>query len=856
MTGQTLGHYRVFEEIGSGGMGEVYRASDDRLGRDVALKVLKSSLAHDQDRLRRFELEARAAAALNHPNIVAIYDIGMHEGAPYIVSELLQGQTLRKRLLEGPLALRQVADYGIQIAQGLTAAHEKRIVHRDLKPENLFLTKDGRIKILDFGIAKLTLPEQNQEQSDDRVVANMTTQTKAGSVLGTVAYMSPEQLRAKTVDHRSDIFSLGAILYEMLTGKRAFSGETNVDTMTAVLKDEPAEMALVRQSIPPAFEQIVRHCLEKEADNRFQSARDLAFALSTVSDVSTSKQVAALREGKSRWRRWLPWVAATLLLGALGVLLGRLIPTVPSPVYRRLTFERGTIYSARFSADGRNIVYSAAWNGGALHLYSSPSDAPQEHGLEVNDAQLLAVSRTDEMALALHGKHGAHLEFVNGTLARAPLAGGAPREILEDVRWADWSPKGELAVVDHAKGRSRLEFPIGNVIYESGGWISHIRFSPQGDRIAFLDHPALWDDRGSVCVVDLAGHRKTLASGWESEDGLAWNPRGDEVWFTAVEGGYNRALMAASLSGRLRKVLSVPGGLTLQDISADGRVMLTLENERLAMEAAVEGRKGAQDLSWYDWTVPRDISTDGQWVLFEESSEPIGPRYAVALRKLDGSPPVRLGEGSAGGLSPDGKWALSVFIGTPEKVTLLPTGAGQPRDILLPSLEHVQNGPAHFSPDGKQIIVNGNEPGHAVRAYAQDLSGGNPRAITPEGVVGSLVSPNGLYVAGLGAATSLAVYPINGGKERVIPGLETGFTLAQWSADSSALYVYRTGELPTQIYRVDIATGKRQLVREIMPASPTGVVSISPIVMSPDASRFVYGYYQTLSVLYVVSGLK
>jgi WD40 repeat protein len=833
-------------------MGEVYRASDDRLGRDVALKVLKSSLAHDQDRLRRFELEARAAAVLNHPNIVAIYDIGMHEGAPYIVSELLQGQTLRKRLLDGPLTLRQVADYGIQIAQGLTAAHEKRIVHRDLKPENLFLTKDGRIKILDFGIAKLTLPEDGE----GRPVTDMTTQTKAGSVLGTVAYMSPEQLRAKPVDHRSDIFSLGAILYEMLTGKRAFSGETNVDTMTAVLKDEPAEMSLVRQSIPPAFEQIVRHCLEKDADSRFQSARDLAFALSTVSDVSTSRQAAALRGQRAPWRKWLPWVTAALVLTALGVWAGRLLTPAPSPVYRRLTFERGTIYSARFSGDGRNIVYSAAWNGGPVQLYTSPADSPQEHGLEVNDAHLLALSSSGEMALALHGKHGAHLEFVNGTLARAPLAGGAPREILEDVRWADWNAKGELAVVDHVKGRSRLEFPIGNVIYESGGWMSHIRFSPQGDRIAFLDHPALWDDRGSVCVVDLAGHKTTLASGWESEDGLAWNPKGDEVWFTAVEGGYNRALMAATLSARLRKVLSVPGGLTLQDISADGRVMLTLENERLAMEAAVEGRKGAQDLSWYDWTVPRDISTDGQWVLFEESSEPIGPHYAVALRKLDGSPPVRLGEGSAGGLSPDGKWAISVFIGTPEKVTLMPTGAGQSRDVALPGLEHVQNNPAHFSPDGKQIIVNGNEPGHAVRAYAQDLAGGNPRAITPEGVVGSLISPNGLYVAGLGAATNLGVYPINGGKERTIPGLETGFTLAQWSADSTALYVYRTGELPTQIYRVDIATGKRQLVKEIMPAAPTGVVSISPIVMSTDASRFVYGYYQTLSVLYVVSGLK
>jgi serine/threonine protein kinase len=271
MTGQTLGHYRVFEEIGSGGMGEVYRASDDRLGRDVALKVLKPSLANDQDRLRRFEQEARAAAALSHPNIVAIYDIGMHAGAAFIVSELLEGQTLRQRLFDGPLSLRQAVDYGIQIAKGLVAAHEKRIVHRDLKPENLFITRGDGVKILDFGIAKLTAPELGE----DRSLATMTTQTKSGSVLGTVAYMSPEQLRGRPVDHRSDIFSFGAVLYEMLTGKRAFSGETQVDTMTAVLKEEPPEITLTRQSIPTAFEQIVRHCLEKEPENRFQSCTGL-----------------------------------------------------------------------------------------------------------------------------------------------------------------------------------------------------------------------------------------------------------------------------------------------------------------------------------------------------------------------------------------------------------------------------------------------------------------------------------------------------------------------------------------------------------------------------------------------------
>src|SRR5579864_4812272 len=319
MISQVLGHYRVLEMIGSGGMGEVYRASDERLGRGVAIKILTGSLAHDQDRLRRFEQEARAAAALSHPNIVAIYDIGMHDGQPYIVSELLEGHTLRGQLLRGPIPRRQAVDFAAQIAQGLMAAHEKHIVHRDLKPENLFITNHGRIKILDFGIAKLVNSEFGSEADKAGALAAMTTQTKVGSVLGTVAYMSPEQLRGKTVDHRSDIFSLGAILYEMLTGKRAFAGETQVDTLTAILKEDPAEMSREGQDIPFAFEQVARHCLEKEPENRFQSARDLAFALSTLSEATTSKQIAVLTRRKRRVRTWLLLTTAALLVAALAL---------------------------------------------------------------------------------------------------------------------------------------------------------------------------------------------------------------------------------------------------------------------------------------------------------------------------------------------------------------------------------------------------------------------------------------------------------------------------------------------------------------------------------------------------------
>ena len=520
MIGQVLGHYRVLQKIGAGGMGEVYRARDERLGRDVAVKVLKPSFANDPDRLRRFELEARSSAALSHPNIVAVYDIGMHDGAPYIVSELLEGMTLRQRLLQGPLSPRQTSDYGTQIAQGLVAAHEKRIVHRDLKPENLFITRDGHVKILDFGIAKLISGETREQNS----IESMATQTRLGSVLGTVRYMSPEQVRGKPVDPRSDIFSLGAILYEMLTGKAAFVGDTEADTMMAVLKEDPAEMAPASPPAPAAFEQIVRHCLEKEPENRFQSARDLAFALSTASQ-STSRQFVALRPRQQQFRKWLAWLAAAALLAVVGIYLGTLVRPASDPAYRRISFERGTIYSARFGPDGRSILYGAAWNGRPLQLYSTVGDSPLARPLGFTAAHLLTVSRSSELAVVLHGTPDRRA-FTGGVLARSPLAGGTPRELLEDVRAADWSPQGELAVVHDIDGESRLEYPIGKVLYPTSGWISDVRFSPGGESIAFLDHPATWDDRGSVCVIDLGGKKKTLSSGWESEAGLAWSPRG------------------------------------------------------------------------------------------------------------------------------------------------------------------------------------------------------------------------------------------------------------------------------------------------------------------------------------------
>ena len=851
MAGQLLGHYRVLEKIGSGAMGEVFRARDERLGRDVALKLIRPASSDNPDHLRRFEQEARAAAALNHPNILAIYDVGFEGTVPYIVSELLEGENLRQRLIKGAIPVPEAADYALQIAHGLAAAHERLIVHRDLKPENLFLTVDGRIKILDFGVAKLQAPA-----TDDRPVESMTTVTKHGAMIGTVAYMSPEQLRGKTVDHRSDIFSFGAILYELMAGCRAFRGETEVDTMTAVLREEPAGVDLEDSAIPRGYLDIIKHCLEKDPENRFQSAKDLAFALETLS-ASSSFRVARFRKS-GKGIPALPWTLVAVLATAVALIAVTQFLRTPasSPAYRRLTFEPGTVYSARFAPGGKSIVYSAAWNDRPLQLFTTVGDSLLTQPLNFSDANLLAISQNNELAVVLHGTHNGELETVGGMLARAPLAGGSPKELLADVRWADWDTQGNLAVVNYVDGHSRLEYPIGKLLYQTGGWISNIRFSPQGDSIAFMDHPALWDNRGTVCVVDRSGHVQALTPEYESEQGVAWHPNGKEIWFTAIEKGNDLNLKAVTLSGKIRMVLDLPMGIALQDIAPDGSVLVSLDSKRLAMAFGPLGSKADVELSWHDWNVAKDISRDGKFVLFEDASEAAGPGYAVALRNVDGTLPVRLGDGSAGGLSPDGKWAISVSTGQPQQITLLPIGAGQPRSVDVSGLEHIHSGWARFLADGRRIIANGNEPAHATRCYVLEIAGGKPKAVTPEGTVCGPSSPDDRFVVGVGPNSAVAIYPIGAGSPRLIPGLEAGFLPVQWSSDGFVLYGYHVGELPSKIYKARIDTGKQTIVQELRPSVPAGVVMVAPVVSNRDGTRFVYSYNQTLSVLYLISGLR
>jgi serine/threonine protein kinase len=357
--GTKLGAYEILSVLGTGGMGEVYRARDSALGREVAVKILRLDVSSDADRLRRFRQEAQAAAALNHPNILAIHFVGEQDDSPYIVSELLEGESLRERLRSGALPVRKCMDYAAQIAEGLAAAHEKGIVHRDLKPENIFITKDGHAKILDFGLAKLTRPE---EMAADGGSLTLTQGSAPGVVLGTVGYMSPEQVRGKTLDPRSDIFSFGVILYEMLSGKNVFLRGTTADTMSAILKEDPPELPQSASGVSPALDRVVRRCLEKEPADRFQSVRDLGFALQAVtgSGASSSAAAAAIPDTRKKSLRAALLVAVALLALVASYFAGRHGSAglaTAQPEFHQLTFRRGTIHSARFAPDGQTIVY-------------------------------------------------------------------------------------------------------------------------------------------------------------------------------------------------------------------------------------------------------------------------------------------------------------------------------------------------------------------------------------------------------------------------------------------------------------------------------------------------------------------
>jgi len=829
-------------------MGEVYRSRDTRLDRSVAIKILPANLSYDFDRLQRFEQEARILSSLNHPNLLGIFDVGRENGFQYIVSELLEGETLRQRLATGPLPLRKAVDYGVQMANGLAAAHEKGIVHRDLKPDNVFVTKDGRVKILDFGLAKSIL----------NVSGNTATQagpaTLPGVVMGTAGYMSPEQVRGQAADVRSDVFSLGAILYEMVAGQRAFRGDSSIETMNAILKDDPPEISTAERNIPPAMERLIRRCLEKAPEERFQSPRDLAFALDAVSGISTASATVVSSRSQRKLRfGLLPSIAALLAVG-VGFAFGTLVERPKHATFHQLIFGRGFIERARFTPDGQNIIYGAAWNNQPFEIFSTRLEGLESRSLGLPSANILGIASNGQMALALGWHHTVNW-MTTGTLGEVSLSGGSPRALLEHVCDGDISRDGkQFAIVRCAGSEQTLEFPIGKVLHRTNGYISDVRIAPQGDAIAFCDHPVLGDDRGYVTMVDPFGKLTRLGRIWSSVRGLAWWPSGQEIWFTASPEEDAQVLMAVSRSGRQRVLLSSPAYLWLQDISADGKVLLgnSQESSPTAIHRAGTASDQILDLA-SESTMTTGVSDDGSLVAVDYSGSGSGSDYAVYVVKTDGSSPVRLGDGSSMGITPDGKWIMALLPSTNSTFRLHPTGAGETRTFEV-SPVHALNYYGNWTRDGSKFSFLGSEPGKLPRAYLLDTTTGRASSVTPEGTTDPLISPDGKLVAARDQQQGVKLYPVGSGDPVALKGIKEGELPLQWDTTGTKLYVWdRT--FPAHVLLVDFKTGKRQPWTTLVPPDSAGVL-YGNIVITPDGKTSVYRYRRDVTTLFLAQELK
>jgi eukaryotic-like serine/threonine-protein kinase len=796
--------------------------------------------------------EARAAAAVSHPAIAAIHEIGEADGVAFIAMELVEGKTLRERQSEGPLAVEEVVSYGLQIADALDHAHGAGVIHRDLKPDNVIVQPDGRLKLLDFGLAKLLTTGAAPADEGSENPTEVPDLTREGVLLGTAAYMSPEQVRGQVVDHRTDIFALGCVIFEMLTGRRAFPGETPAEAMTAVLREDPPDFPISERQIPRGLERLVRRCLEKRPEDRLQSARDLAIALDAVSPGESST-VQAAPAGPTPRRPHPMAVAAAVagvLLAAASYWVGR--RTAPSAAdtalrFTKLTFRRGLVSAARFGPNGRTVVYSASWDSAPPRVYTTEPDSAQASTAALLEAHLLGVSASNELAVMLKPALG--LLYSVGTLARAPLGTGAPRAVLVRVQQAAWSREGELAVVRTTLGHARLEFPIGQLRYETSGWLSAPRVSPRGDSIAFIEHPIEGDDRGWPALVDLkSGSKRDLASEFGSLSGLAWLADGDEVCVGA----------AASIhcmrvdGGGSRRVFRGMSRLNLEDISADGRILATAFGQQGAARAGSVGGNEV-DLGETPAILPIDIDSRDGRVLFESID------YGLYVEKPGQGPAVRLGDGIALGLSPDGAQVLTLVLGQPTRLALVPTGAGA--TVSLPRGSIIRHTAAVFAPDGKRIVVSGVENGRGSRLYLQDLQGADPRPISAEGVrlpptQPRLVSPDGELVAAIGPDQLIALYPLAGGDPRPIRGLEAGFRPIGWTNRPGVLFVTPEGlARRAPVFRHDVASGRREAWREIGPADPIGSPLTVRIQVTPEGTRYAYLYFLPASELFLIDGV-
>ena len=855
--GTRLGPYEITALLGSGGMGHVYRASDPRLSRQVAIKTLSSSVAADADVVQRFETEARTVGSLDHPNLLVVFDVGRREDVPFLVSELLEGETLRERLRrDRTLAPRQAIELAQQVVRGLAAAHERGIVHRDLKPENLFLTRDRRVKILDFGIAKrVAVPGAPTAPGAEALTA-------AGAIIGTVGYMAPEQVLGERVDARADIFALGVVLHELLAGEAPFRRDTAVATLSAIVSAEPPELPA---SVPPLLARIVRRCLEKAREDRFHSAHDLGVTLELLDSVSSGPAgtTPSRATGLSRRQAIGYGVASVALLAAgsaAGVLISDGRDSAVAPSFRRITFRRGLIRSARVAPDGQTIVFGALWDGESCRVHTARIDGTESGALDLPDASILAVSRSGELAIAL----GGHSEGVitSGTLARVPMSGGAPREVVERVRFADWSPDGtELAIVRQMDVRHRLEYPVGTVLLQPADGdhtgLGFARISPDGRRVAVVEYRTPDSLMGRVAVVDRSGTVTRLTGDYLNIHGLAW--RGDEICFTAADDRpLFRALCTVSPGSGVRMITRMPGNMTLWDALPDGRLLIAQTDDRAVLATRLAGEANERDLSWLDASWIADLSRDGRQLLFTETGQGGGASATAYLRSTDGSPAIRLGAGQAYALSPDARWAIcapsATLMGVPAShLEVVPTGAGESRRIEGNGLGYLG---ARWLPEGDRAVVLARESGRRQRLFLLDLRQGRPQPITPEGVVDWVLSPDGSTVATTGSSAGIVVHPVDGSTSRVLPGTTASQRVLGWIHDGLLIAdAGAPGASPGELRLMDARTGRHAPWASILPQDRAGIMALVSFCVTPDGRSRAYTWHRALSNLYVAEGL-
>jgi protein kinase-like protein len=844
--------YRVERELGAGGMATVYLAHDLKHDRKVALKVLKPELAAVLG-AERFVAEIKTTASLQHPNILPLFDSGEADGFLYYVMPFIDGETLRARLdRETQLGIDEAVNITREVAGALDYAHRHGVIHRDIKPENILL-HDGRPMVADFGIALAVSAAAGGRM------------TETGLSLGTPHYMSPEQATAaKEITARSDIYSLGSVLYEMLTGDPPHTGASAQQIIMKIVTEEAAPVTKLRKSVPPNVAAAVAKALERLPADRFEHAKDFADALENPAFGAANVHGAAVAAGPSR-RNWP--VAAALVAGVvlasasarLGLLRFVTGGSSADNALDRVSFTQRTfgteaVFTARFSRDGETIVYSAATEGSVPRLYVIRSDYPEPRPVGDTATQLLSVSSRDELAVLVRASYVSHRLFT-GTLARMPMGGGAPREILADVREADWAPDGsDLAIIHRVAGEDRLEYPIGTTLYQSAGYLSDLRFSRAGDRIAFFEHPSQWDDRGGVAVVDLKGHHRMLTDGYWGLEGLAWSLDGKRILFGgALEGGFYQ-IHSVTLGGVAHLILPSAGTETVQDVSAAGRWLVTRDDAFKRLMAKSPGAQAERDLSWLDNSSNLVISRDGKLLAFEDEAADAGANYAVMIRKTDGSPATRLGEGGVKDLSTDTKWVLSVIQATPQKLMLYPTGPGQSRLLDHGEFESYTN--AAMLPDGKNLIVCGNEPAHAARCYVRPIDAGPRRPITPEGTSRAWVSPDGSAVLSQTADGSFAVYSLDGSAPRPISGLAASDVVVRWSPDGKAVWVTHANEIPFRVEQVDLASGRRAPLLSGMRAGRPGLLDIESLTLADDGQSYAYIGSEYVSHIFEVRGMR